>query len=495
MPTYFRHCARLLLLFALLICVCCGGGGNEVASPPPPVNSGIQVTIDSSQVFQTWDSWTAVPQGPSIFGITIPPSVLTNIITDLVDAGLTGFRIPLSWRQQAWTVDYANSDTTIDWTKIDFTKTYTIAPDEFFDYLAMDNQMVIPFLNQLAARGITSKNFVTPQFPPANAPSFWTGPNGAAKYGTFALAYVQWLAGNTTLAHPTQPVKVDYWAVLNEPDGQGWPSATVNGFYAAAAPRFANAGLTTKVEVAETVFCNSNYYDAAASGLTTIGVISFHTFDYLIPGPAMPASFACRNTLRSRAQAIGAITGLTEMGSSSNWSARWDVAMGRARDMYWEMTEAGISTWSTTTFYGCRTAGCPMPQGVGNIISLEPDMSKYYKFGQYYSYRQYAHYILPGYRRIGTTCGNCATDPTIGQIVKPVAFLTPSGKVVVVVINDQSGMQNISLLGLPAGTYDITGVDEVNQQAPVTYTTQTIGAGQTLIVAFPAQAILTFVQR
>jgi hypothetical protein len=121
--------------------------------------------------------------------------------------------------------------------------------------------------------------------------------------------------------------------------------------------------------------------------------------------------------------------------------------------------------------------------------------SRTFKLPHYWGLRQFSKFIRPGYQRVGFTCGNCSMDATLGQNVKPVAFQSAGGKIVVVVINDQSVSQVISLLSLPAGTYDITGVDPTSGQSPVTYPAQTIGAGQTLSVTFPAQAILTFAQR
>jgi O-glycosyl hydrolase len=125
---------------------------------------------------------------------------------------------------------------------------------------------------------------------------------------------------------------------------------------------------------------------------------------------------------------------------------------------------------------------------------IDLDHSRYFKFAAYYGLRQFSRYIRPGYQRIEVTCSQCPSSSSVGQIIKPVAFQGPGGRLVVVVINDQTSAQNIGLAGLPAGTYDITGVDP-GATTGVTYSPQVVASGQTLSFGLPAQAIVTFVKR
>jgi hypothetical protein len=212
----------------------------------------------------------------------------------------------------------------------------------------------------------------------------------------------------------------------------------------------------------------------------------------------MPGSFFSRNHFRDVGRTSGVPISMTEnccRSGSFPWRGDFAQALGWARDIYWNMTEADAVGWMPLALIvGCANSGCN-PRSGGDPFMVDPDQTRYYKFPHYFGLRQYSHFIRPGYVRIGLTCTNCGNDAGVGQVVKPVAFRTPAGKYVVVVINDTSAAQPISLTGFPAGTYDISGIDAVNQSAPVTYSSQTISAGGAITVNFPGQAILTFVQR
>ena len=158
--------------------------------------------------------------------------------------------------------------------------------------------------------------------------------------------------------------------------------------------------------------------------------------------------------------------------------------------MYFNLTEADAAVWEPFSIMeSCSTPGCP---GGGLIIGFENDLSTYYKRAHYYANRQYMSFIRPGYTRVGISCSGCSST-SAGQNVKPVAFRSPAGSYVAVVINDQTISQVIQLDGFPAGNYQITGVDPANT-AGRTYPAQTIAAGQPLLLNFPAQGIVTFAQ-
>lgn len=70
-----------------------------------------------------------------------------------------------------------------------------------------------------------------------------------------------------------------------------------------------------------------------------------------------------------------------------------------------------------------------------------------------------------------------------------------------VILNDQSSAttQTILISGLPAGTYNITGVDPASTNPTLgtarTYPPQTVTAAGTLQIDLPPQALVTFVQQ
>jgi hypothetical protein len=151
----------------------------------------------------------------------------------------------------------------------------------------------------------------------------------------------------------------------------------------------------------------------------------------------------------------------------------------------------------------CATSGCP--GGLQAPITLDPNLTTVFKYQSYYALRQFAHYIRPRYKRVDMTCSNCTSDnnDAIGQVVKPVAWLSPASKLVMVVVNDQcvevSGActlsQNISISGLPANTpFSVTGVDASKRMNQTFGTFSSDGSG-TLQFVFSPRSIITFVQQ
>src|ERR1700693_6248086 len=69
---------------------------------PQVVGSTVQLTVNKANVHQTWLAWRATARGPSfptetglVTGGSIPPTVLANILNDVVDLGMTGYRVGL----------------------------------------------------------------------------------------------------------------------------------------------------------------------------------------------------------------------------------------------------------------------------------------------------------------------------------------------------------------------------------------------------------------
>ncbi|HEV8385190.1 MAG TPA: glycoside hydrolase family 30 beta sandwich domain-containing protein [Candidatus Acidoferrales bacterium] len=438
---------------------------------------------------------------PSVDITATNPGILPNMLNDVAnDLNLTGVRWQFHGKQNPWTVDFSGSATgVVDWTKIDFTKTYNLGSGEpTMDLVKLADQVVNPFLTRVAANGFASRVYVDPIFPSSTQPSFWWSNSG--KYATFALTGVLWLKGLTPLSHPATPIAVDRWAIVNEPDNAAAQSAmAINSKAAAVSALFATNNISTKIQIPEMFQLDANFVLSAAGGLTNVGVISTHAYDYRDNTQPSAAQIAARNSVRATAQGIGALTAATEIccWSNSVWTSTEIAALAAARDIYWSMTELGVSDYQYfgTWFNPPGTFSCTNSVRQGNLIFLAHDLSAYFKCANYYVIRQYSHWIHPGYVRVAATCSGCGIDPSFGLTVKPVAFRSPGGKIVVVVMNDQSASQAISLAGLPAGSYDIVGVDPSNSTSPVTYPVQTIGAGQSLSLTFPAQAIVTFAQR
>jgi O-glycosyl hydrolase len=362
------------------------------------------------------------------------------------------------------------------------------------DFPARIKQVVLPLRQRVLARGEPFVTYINMGYSSGTAPAHFRG--NPQEYSEFAEALLLWLQNrNPNPENFNPPFVPTYYSVYNEPDSHGFTAAEVAANAQALGARLAAMGLATRVQVAEAATPNSGYTSNVlnVAGVSQfVGSISFHGYDYR--DQSMPASFATRNALRNLARNLGLKTAMTEICCWNGWKGNYDHGLAWARDIYWNMTEADISDWEPFGLMNpCGAAACA--GGGEAVILFDVDLSRSFKLAVYYAVRQYSRYVRPGFVRVGTTCANCGTDPNLGQVVKPVAFRTPTGKYVVVVLNDAAAPQSISLTGFPAGTYDISGVDPANATSPVSYTSQTIAAGESITVTFPGQAILTFVQR
>ena len=235
-----------------------------------------------------------------------------------------------------------------------------------------------------------------------------------------------------------------------------------------------------------------------------VGLLSFHGYDY--NGSLMPSSFAARNARRDRAATWGVPTAHTEICCKSGWKGSFNHGLQLARDIYWNLTEADVSVWEPLgTVFTCGTTGCP--NGSSDIISVEPGtLDDFYKLPHYYAQRQFMRWIRPGYVRVDTACtAGCTTaDPATGEKVKTVAFKRPDGSYVIVAINDQDNSASLTFSGFPGGTYQIEGVEPTvctdppggagmrDRCTPIDFASQTISAGQNLVLTLPARSIVTF---
>ncbi len=499
-----------MVILALGVLLSCGGGG-ESSSPPPPPGNAIQVSVQPSQAHQTWEAWRGVLTGPIFIDNTgternAPPSVLSSAVIDLADdLGFNGVRYNLHHNQDIELVNDNLDPFSINWAGFDFARSFQ--PDvgaPTVDPVERMKQMILPLRQRVLSHGEPFSMYITLGYTKsgfAGMPAFWL--SDPREYAEMAQAFILWIQQKSPNPPGFTAVTPNYWVIDNEPTNSGFTPAEIAALISAVGSRFASMGVSTKIQTTETVSPNPTFLNgvlAAPNVSQYVGLITFHGYDYTTS--PMPGSFTARNQTRDAAQSLSASqgrtihTGMTEICCHTGWGdGSYGYALAWARDIYWNMTEGDVSVWEPFGLLNpCTTLGCT---GIGNQspVLLDADLSRTVKLPQYYSLRQFSHFIRPGYRRVSANCSGCSMDATLGQNVKPVAFQSPAGKFVVVIINDQSGTQSVTLNGLPAGTYDITGVDPAHGLSPVTYTAQTIGAGQAVSLTFPAQAIVTFAQR
>ena len=461
---------------------------------PQIFRNPVNLTVNTGIVHQTWLAWRATATGPTFSGFTgsVPPAAMANILNDVVDLGMTGYRVGL----------FAGA----------------LGGGPTYDFSSKDAQLaqvVLPTRALVTAKGYPFSTYITII---GKFAGNWPWTNNPAGYGDMAAAFLSnyGVGGRSGIRFtPT------YWVAVNEPDANGFACCSVsNGsglflYQNALAAKLQALGSSVKLELPDTVGPNSAYLTGNYALLTNpaqVGLLAWHDYDTHADGPA--PSFAERNDIRTFAQSKGLPTGATEICCGNHWNGSYvlpSVAagsgqpLGWARDIYWDMTEGDISVWEPLAIMGpCATPGCP--GGLQAPITLDPNLTTIFKYQSYYALRQFGHYIRPGYKRVDMVCANCTFDKNdaIGQAVKPVAWVNPgNNKLVMVVVNDQcvevagacTLSQNVSISGLPANaSFLVTGVD-ASQPTDQAFGTATSDGSGTLHFTFPPQAILTFVQQ
>jgi hypothetical protein len=463
--------------------------GASMKTAPLTVNPGnppvaIDLTVNPSTTAQTWEAWRATATGPTFPQGTVSQATLNQLITAIDDLGITGFRLQVQASNLV-------------------PRSY--GGGSFSNLAATVPAVVLPLKTLVEGRGEPFSTYVSLIADQTNFTAAF--PGGVSDYRTYVDAFENFSQANFGF-HPT------YWAVFNEPTNapSGFGSSSAFGPYVdATADELRIKGFPTKVQTVETITAQSGFLSQVLSHVRTsalpeVGLYSFHGYDEQPPGPP---NFTERHNIRNMAIAAGVHTAMTEICCRTGWNSGNYVtaALDMSRDIYWNLNEANVSIWEPlAAMYTCNGTGPGCPPGGLSPIMIDPNLTKFYLRAPYYALRQYAHYIRPAYVRVDVSCTVISACPdamlggvNVGQNIKPVAFSSPAGKYVLVVINDQTQEQTISIARLPSGTYAATGIDpnsfDPTQPTARTYPAQTISAGQSLQLLFPAQAIVTIVQQ
>ena len=336
------------------------------------------------------------------------------------------------------------------------------------------------------------------------------------EYGEFAEALVLWIQTNYGFLP-------DYFNVINEPGSAHFtngPNELVHQGIAAVNHFESRGWNNIKMAFDEAVIPSELSWQLGTCSGTTgcvdkVGLVTYHGYDY--NGQLMPTvgEFGNRNTARDTALAwssqsgLNVLTGMTEIccgAFQGGQDGSYFHGLQVARDIYWNMLEGNISMWMPlASMTPCSSTGCATTGGDPIAIETGPAFNDWYKFSNYYAQRQFSHYIRPDDVRVEVTCSGCTSDSKIGLHTKSVAFKKPNGNHVAVVINDKTSSQIVNLAGFPAGTYNIEGIDPgvcidppsgagLRDRCTPSKSSQTISAGQNLVLTMPAQAIITFEQ-
>jgi O-glycosyl hydrolase len=96
---------------------------------------------------------------------------------------------------------------------------------------------------------------------------------------------------------------------------------------------------------------------------------------------------------------------------------------------------------------------------------------------------QFSHHIRPGYVRVESKSAD--------DLIRPVAFVSPAKKVVLVVLNNDSRPRKVLLSGLPADAYVATRTAKDLKEFCKGLGEMKADADQPLVVELPAQSVTT----
>lgn len=186
-----------------------------------------------------------------------------------------------------------------------------------------------------------------------------------------------------------------------------------------------------------------------------IGQVTYHIYG----GGGNPE----RNSLRDWARELGVTTAMTEK-----------IGAG-PQQLFLDLTEADAAAWQrySLMWFGDKP-------GRGTYFAIKPDSSGFLRSPQYWELRQCFHYVRPGAVRVKVTSPDAS--------VKPVAFLSPNGKPVVVILNEGESRQ-ATITGLPAGRYEASSTasgQPATQLPPVD-----VGDRAAAAIELPARSVLT----
>lgn len=490
--------APTLLLAFLITSLSAGSGSRPSSLQPAPPPSAVTLTVDVTKTAQTWEAWRAsggAIQTTASCGYQpgcsrpIPDAVLNTMLDDFVfDLGFTGLRFGPHHLQQPKSVKRSTPKdmlVTVNGTTFDFTKT-SLNPDGVpQNGREQITKFFLPMKQRVESQGHTFSTSVAPDFHYVNLDAAMHTPSGMAD---FAEAYVTWfhlLAG----FYPT------YYAMVNEPNGDYSTHNELFPGLEAISARFKARGIPTRIaSLEEPIPYFNDVEKAVLNPAIATGIITFHAYDYVGPNPP---DFTSRNQVRDLARAHHLRTAMTEICDDGSFHrdfhGTYAQALGWARDIYWNMTEADISVWEPLGVWSvCKHAGCQPGEG-GDPFAFDPDLKRYHKLANYYGLRQFSHYIRPGDTRVAVNCSGCASGP-LGLNIKPVAFKSPAGKVTLVVINDQDSDQSITILGLPPGTYSVSSVTP-QAVSGASLPSQTVSAENSLVSTLSPRAIVTILQQ
>ena len=286
--------------------------------------------------------------------------------------------------------------------------------------------------------------------------SYDLGSGATAKWLLTPAEYAEMASATCRHLKKAFRLEPDYWSVLNEPGNGGRPGnpKLCAELTAATGKRLADEGFRTRMSGPDCV--TPKQVDAYMKAMTeTPGALEhFRQITYHLYRD--PMTVAHRNTIRDWARKLKVSAAQTE------WMEQKDLRV--AEHIFLCLTEADAVSWDRYAW----------------DIATNVRGQTFRRKSTAWYVRQYSRFIRPGAVRVGLTSPDKA--------VKPVAFLSPKGKPVLVVLNTDAAGRTLAVANMPPGRYECSHVGDGTISK-----TRTLSASDSgeLTLPLPARSVLT----
>jgi len=434
-----------IAVFAALMLI---GSAMAGAGEPEPV----VLTFDPATKHQTMEAWSIVlpcwtfdawarakPEDAMRAYDEQPPhsnqskTLRQATAADVVERGFT--RVRLEVGPQVEMVNDNDDPTVINWKAFRF---------KWQDIMV--KEQLLPMKHLIEARGGKMLVYISYDLRSSRTPQWLLQP---AEYAEMAVATLTYLK-------KTYGLEPKYWSVINEPGNNrpGNPKLCAE-LTAAAGKRIAEAGFKTRMSGPEVV--TPGLVDRYMKALEeTPGALDhFAQLTYHLYGA--PDTISNRETIRRWARKLKVTTAQTE------WMEGADLDVARA--IWLDLTVADAVTWERYTW----------------DIIRDPKSNSFKRKKTAWYVRQFSRFICPGAVRVEIISDD--------RIIRPLAYLSPNGKPVLVLLNLDERHLPATINGLPPGTYKVS---YTNWYAFGRLMPQVVlGKGKPLKINLPPRAAIT----
>ncbi len=449
---------------------------SEPSLEPAPLQQA-QITIDPNTSYQTIVGWEAVAQAGQVLetnSVTnrsnINPAFVNykNQLFDLAvnDLGLNRFRLEIRAGLENpvdYYTRYINGQISFDnfknrWYEIinDNNDPQTINPSGF-QFAELDfniENVIIPIRQRLAAR--SEKLYLNLNYVDFTASAF--------EHKNFPEEYAEFMLAAFIHMRDKFGFTPDAVEIILEPDtGANWNATQIGNCLAAAGNRLRANGF------------NPDFVAPSCTNMFN----SLAYFDQLIQVPGVTQFISEVSYHRYAGATDDALRGFASRGAQYKIDTSHLELIGATQnDLHSDLTLANNSSWQQFAL-AFPLGGSDDGSAYYDVNDSNPANPTLTMGSRAKILRQYFRFIRAGALRIKAT--------TTSDVFDPAVFVNTDGKFVVVVKAIAGG--NITLQGLPAGTYGIKYTTP--SQYDVDATDATISAGQSLNASIPRDGVIT----